>query len=337
MLNNENTPQEKSTWRSMLPGLAVSIFALVVLFRLFDWHEVLAALQQVQWGWLLIALPLYFVSYFLRAFAWYLILQKTIPYRKVFFAMHAGYLLNNVLPFRLGELGRVYLLGRDGPGFWRIFPSVLIERSFDMVFATTLLLGSLPFVLNTSNAQQIAWLVGGVVLVGIILLYLLARYRQWALIQFERLGLRWPALLRLGRKRVEAFLDGLGALTSPKRFLQIFGFITGGWIFAVLIQFLFLRAFYPNAQLIHATFTQGVSALGVAVPSSPGYVGVFEAAIVGALAAFEIPPSTAFAYAVTMHLAYIMITGTLGAYGLASAQLSIGEIFRKLRQLNTQP
>ena len=247
--------------------------------------------------------------------------------------MHAGYLLNNVLPFRLGELGRVYLLGHDGPGFWRIFPSVLIERAFDMAFAAALLLGSLPFVLHTSNAQQIALLVGGLVLFGFLVLFLLARYREWALKQFERLGERWPLVLRLGKERLESFLEGLGALTSPGRFLQIFVLVTGGWIFAVLILFIFLRAYYVDAKLIHATFALGVSALGVAIPSSPGYVGVYEAAIVGALAVFGIPFSTAFAFAVTAHLAYVLITGTLGAYGLSRSNLSIGQIFQNLKRL----
>ncbi|MBT3389380.1 MAG: flippase-like domain-containing protein [Chloroflexi bacterium] len=333
MTDSEKTLQEKSIWRSMLPGMLISLLALLVLFRLFDWQEVWLAVRQAEWGYLLLAVPFYAASYFLRALAWYLILQKTVPYRKVFFAMHTGYLLNNVLPFRLGELGRVYILGRDGPGFWRIFPSVLIERAFDMAFAAALLLGSLPFVLQTSNAQQVALIVGGVVVFGFVVLYLLARYRQWALKQFECLGERWPLILRLGKERFESFLEGLGALTSPGRFLQIFVLITGGWIFAVLIQFLFLRAFYANAKIIHATFALGVSAMGVAIPSSPGYVGVYEAAIVGALAVFGIPFSTAFAFAVTAHLAYVLITGVLGAYGLSSSNLSIGQIFQNLKRL----
>jgi len=105
---------------------------------------------------------------------------------------------------------------------------------------------------------------------------------------------------------------------------------------AIIIQYLVLRAFFPEARILHALTTQGISALGVAVPSSPGYIGVFEAAIVGALALFGISFSIAFAYALTLHLMYILMTGAFGAYGLAISRISLGEIFQKVRSLNLQ-
>ena len=61
----------------MLPGMVISLLALLVLFRLFDWQEVWLAVRQAEWGYLLLAVPFYALSYFLRALAWYLILQKT--------------------------------------------------------------------------------------------------------------------------------------------------------------------------------------------------------------------------------------------------------------------
>jgi len=320
----------------MLPGIIISLLVLVLLFRFFDWQDVLEALRQAEWIYLLLALPIYFISYLLRAFAWWTILKEAAPFWRVFFTMHIGYLLNNVLPFRLGELGRAYLLGRDGLGFWRVFSSILIERAFDMIIAVGLLLGALPFVFISSNTQQVALLVGGIVILGLVTLYLLARNREWALDQFERLGARWPVILRLGKNRLDAFLEGLEALTSLGRFLRVLISLGVSWLFAIAIQFLVLRAFYPEARLLHAVTTQGISAMGVAVPSSPGYIGVFEAAVVGALALFGISFSIAFAYALTLHLMYILMTGTFGVYGLAISRISLGEIFRNVRRINVQ-
>ncbi len=327
-------PKKSRAWKSMLPGIIISVVAIIVLFRFFDWHEVVEALRQAEWIFLLIALPIYLLSYILRALAWHTLLQGAAPYRKVFLTMHMGYLLNNVLPFRLGELGRAYLLGQEGIGFWRVFSTILIERAFDMILAAGLLLGTLPFVLNAPNTQNIALLVGGIVLLGLVALYLLARYRQWALVQFERLGERWPVILRLGRDQLEAFLDGLSALTSPGRFLKVLFWMIASWLLAILLQYLILRSFYPQARLLHAAFSLGVSALGVAVPSSPGYVGVYEAVIVGALSVFGIPLSVAFAHAVTAHLLYVLLTGFFGVYGLANSGVSIGQIFQQLKSLD---
>lgn len=326
----------QSAWRQMLPGIIISLLMLVLLFRFFDWKDVLEALRQAEWKYLLLAIPIYLLSYVLRAFAWWTILKEAVSYWRVFLTMHIGYLLNNVLPFRLGELGRVYLLGRDGLGFWRVFSSILIERAFDMIIAVGLVLGILPFVLISSNTQQVAILIGVIVFLGLLILYLLARNRIWAVAKFERLGARWPLLLRLGKNRLDAFLEGLEVLTSPSRFARVLISLAVSWMMAISIQYLVLRAFYPDARILHALTTQGISALGVALPSSPGYIGVFEAAIVGALALFGISFSMAFAYALTLHLMYILMTGVFGAYGLAISRISLGEIFQNVRRISIQ-
>lgn len=320
----------------MVPGILVSLLMLVILFRFFDWKDVLDALRQAEWKYLFLAVPIYLLSYVLRAFAWWTILKEAVSYWRVFLTMHIGYLLNNVLPFRLGELGRAYLLGKDGLGFWRVFSSILIERAFDMIIAVGLVLGILPFVLISSNTQQVAILIGVIVFLGLLILYLLARNRIWAVAKFERLGARWPLLLRLGKNRLDAFLEGLEVLTSPSRFARVLISLAVSWMMAISIQYLVLRAFYPDARILHALTTQGISALGVALPSSPGYIGVFEAAIVGALALFGISFSMAFAYALTLHLMYILMTGVFGAYGLAISRISLGEIFQNVRRIRIQ-
>ncbi|MBC8506766.1 MAG: flippase-like domain-containing protein [Anaerolineales bacterium] len=326
--------KSRSTFRQMIPGIVISLLMLLLLFRFFDWEDVLEALRHAEWIYLLLALPLYLLSYALRAFAWWTILKEAVPYWRVFLSMHIGYLLNNVLPFRLGELGRAYILGKDGLGFWRVFPSIMIERAFDMIIAVALVLGVLPFVLISSNTKQVALVVGGIVILGLLILYLLARNRQWAMAKFIKLGSRWPWILRLGENRLDAFLEGLEVLTSLGRFTKVLLSMIVSWTMAITIQYLILLAFYPEARILHAITTQGISALGVAVPSSPGYIGVFEAVIVGALALFGISFSTAFAYALTLHLMYILMTGAFGAYGLAVSRISLGEVFQNVRRIN---
>ncbi len=334
-MNNPKRETRHSTWRQVLPGLLVSLAVLAGLFRFFDWQDVILALRQGEWAYLLLALPFYLLSYLLRSLAWRTILQEAAPLRQVFLTMHVGYLLNNVLPFRLGELGRAYLLGRT-LGFWRVFSTILIERAFDMILAASLLLGTLPFIFAESNAGGTAAVVGGVVVLGLFVFYLLARNRQWALSTFERLGARWPFILKAGRERLDAFLAGLEVLTSLGRFLRILGWMAASWGMALMVQWMVLRAFYPAAVPLHAAFALAVSALGVAVPSSPGYVGVFEAAIVGALAAFDIPFATAFADAVVLHLLYVAVTGVFGLFGLFTSGARLGDIFQRLRELREQ-
>ena len=125
----EHTPasaetSRKNFWR-ILPGVLVSLVALGVLFTLIDWPIFVAALKKADYRYLFLALPIYIVSYMVRSRGWHILLMEEPPYKLVFFTEQAGYLMNNVLPFRLGELGRAALLGRHGLVFGGFFPRLL--------------------------------------------------------------------------------------------------------------------------------------------------------------------------------------------------------------------
>ncbi len=88
---------------------------------------------KLRWQVIALASLVYFVSLFARVFAWYILLQKRVSFKDAFFAMNAGYLLNNVFPFRLGEIGRALLLDRpEGPKAFEVLSSVVMERVFDV-------------------------------------------------------------------------------------------------------------------------------------------------------------------------------------------------------------
>lgn len=293
----------------------------------------------------MIALGL-FVSVFwliVRAFAWRTLLQDKPSLGQTFLKINEGYLLNNILPFRLGEVGRAFLLGRrtleEGKplGFWKVFPTILIERAMDVVLAVSLLLSTLPFVVGASWARQAALAAGGVVAVALAALYLMARFNQKAIMWFDRLAIRWAVLRRIGRAQLEAFFAGLEVITKPGRFVRAVGLIILGWIIAVGQYFALLRAFFSEGELLWAAFSLGVVALGVAAPSSPGAVGVMELSMVGALAVFKLDASTALAMALTGHLINYLATGLIGAYGLAQDGMSLSGVYRQVRQIKPNP
>ena len=118
----------------------------------------------------------------MRGLAWRTLLREKASYRDVFLTLSEGYLLNNVLPFRLGELGRAFLLGRKANlGFMEVLSTIVIERVLDLAFSAAILLSAVPFVVGAAGAGKIAILMGVLVVVGLLTLYLLARNREWAL------------------------------------------------------------------------------------------------------------------------------------------------------------
>jgi uncharacterized protein (TIRG00374 family) len=321
-------------WR-ILPGILVSLIALTIVLYIVDWQEVLSAWRQADYRYIWIFLPIYLISYIARSMAWRTLLKEEEPLRRVFLIMNAGYLLNNTLPFRLGELGRAFLLGRKGLGFWRVLSTILIERALDIILAAGLFLGAV-LMLGSSQTDQMPLLIGSLVLLCLLALYVLARKQDWVLKQFNRLGQRWPRLMVLGEEWLRSFLDGLSALVDYRRFLRLLGWMVFSWVLAVYVQFLLIRAFIPDAQLLWAAFSVGVSSLGVALPSSPAHVGVYEAAVVGALSLLGVSPSIALAYALTHHVLYILFTGVFGVYALVSDGEALGSIYRNLRKRRDQ-
>ena len=181
--------------------------------------------------------------------------------------------------------------------FWQVIPSILIERALDLSFAVGIFLCTLPFVIGIPWAQQAAIAIGMIVLVGLGAIYILARNRQRVLGWIDKAGERWSVVKKITGRRVTAFFDGLGILTDGRLFLQALGWESINWLVAILQYYLFLRAFFPSPSPLWVIFALGVGALGIAAPSSPGAIGVFEAALVGALVVLGADASSAMAFA----------------------------------------
>jgi glycosyltransferase 2 family protein len=214
-------------------------------------------------------------------------------------------------------VGRALILGRkSGLGFWQVLSSILIERALDLALAAGLLLSVIPFVVGADWAIQGALISAGLVAFGLGLLYLMARSREATEARFRWAGERWPIFQRLTGPRLSAFMDGLSILTEGSYFFKGLLLLLVDWFIAGVQYYVVLLAFFPQAEFLWAAFALGVAAVGIAAPSSPGAVGVLEAALVGALSLFRLDPSTALAFALTIHVLQYLLTGILGAYGL---------------------
>jgi len=336
-MSESAAPTTGKDLRNVLLGVFISLVALALVLYFADLDQVAAALSLADYRLLPLVVLIFLASIGSRAVAWRTLLQEGASYGRVFLTLNEGYLLNNLLPFRLGEFGRALLLGRNTSlGFWGVLSTILLERIFDVGIMAGLLLSTLPFVLGADWAQSAAMGAAALVLVGFTVLYLLARNRDWALRVFVGLIERVPLLRRFGRRRVEAFLEGLTALVQARRFLKVLFWMLMAWGANVGWYYLLLQAFLPGGKLLWAGFAVGVAGLGVSLPSSPAYVGVLEAALVGGLALFGVDPSVALAFAVIAHGVYLSVTVLLGAYGLAREGESLASLYQRVRHRPTE-
>ncbi|MEZ0395434.1 MAG: lysylphosphatidylglycerol synthase transmembrane domain-containing protein [Anaerolineales bacterium] len=319
--------------RRWLPGVLISLAAIAALLYFVDLKELLAALQRADGRFLAAALFVSTAWVFVRGTVWRALLQNRASYRHVFLTVCEGYLLNNFFPFRLGEVGRAFLISRKSEvGFIDALSTIVIERVLDLTYSAAVLLVGVGFLVQADGAEAVAYLIGGAMLAGLMLLYLLARNRGWALARFERLSRRWPVLERRGGQFLASFFAGLEVLTNGRRFLTVLGLMTLNWGIAVLQFFLYIRAFFPAARWTWAVFGLGATAFGNAIPSLPGAVGTFEGAFAGALTLLSGNEAAAFAAALTSHLAGYFINGVLGVYAFSTEGETLLGVYRQLRQ-----
>jgi glycosyltransferase 2 family protein len=320
-------------WIKLVPGLLVSIVAFAVVFRFVDLNEVVDAVRLANPRYVLAGGLMMLCWLTLRSLAWRALIQPSVPYRKVFLTLNQGYLLNNFLPFRLGEVGRAFLLSRKtGLGFWRVFSSVVIERTIDVVFCLGLFLMTLPFAFSGQTASRAA--AAAVVVVafmGLVVLRFIAKYPDRALRFFGRLTSWSPRLSKHLETVLSPFFAGLSILTDARRFVQVIALFALNLALAVVQYYLLMLAFFPEARPVWAAFALAVSAMGLALPSSPGGLGVFEGAVVGGLAAFGLDPSRALAYAITLHAWNYALTGALGTYALIAEGQSLRSLYHGVR------
>jgi len=320
-----------------LPGAVISILLIAAILYFVDLRAMVDAIRNANYGLLGIALVIGFIWMGVRAIVWRTLLRERASLKDVFFTIGEGYLLNNFLPFRLGEIGRAFLLSRKSDmQFMEILPTIVIERVMDLGYSAIILLAALPFVVGAEGAGQIGIIVGVIVLIGIIFLYVLARNNQWALDLFHKLSARWTPIQRFGGSFLESFFAGLSVLTDGWLFFRFLFWMTLNWGIAIISYYLIIRAFFPQAQVVWGMFGLGAAAFGGAVPSLPGAVGTFEGAFGGAVTLLTGDQSTALAVALTGRLYNYINSGVIGGIGLLQEGQTLSGIYEQLKNFRTK-
>lgn len=320
-----------------LPGAIISVGLIIAILSVVDLRAMMNAIRNANYARLSIALAIGFLWMVIRAMVWWTLLRNRGTFKDVFWSLSAGYLLNNVLPFRLGELGRAFLLSRKTDlKFLEILPTVVIERVVDLGFSAALLLGALPFVVDVEGADKAAYIVGGVVVLGLLVMYVVARNTKWALDLFHKLSARWPVLQRVGGNFLESFFAGLSVLTDGWLFIRFLFWMAVNWVIAVVAYYFIISSFFPGANAVWAMFGLGMAAFGGAIPSLPGGLGTFEGVLTYAMTMLSGDESTSFAVALTTRFYNYLNSILLGAIGLSIQGQSLSEIYQQLMNLRNK-
>lgn len=314
-------------------GVFVSLGLLVFVFYQTDPAKIWNSLQRAQYIYLIPGLALYFLGVGVRAIRWRFLLRsiKPIPSRVLFRTVVIGYMANDILPARMGEIVRAYILGtQENVSKAATLVTIVVERIFDGL-TMLLFIVVASFLLNFADETLTASLrlVALVFIAAIIGLTILAGMPTRA----ERLAAffvnRLPASLRERATRLtKSLLEGLGVLRSPVDSFAVFALSVLAWLLETAMYLVIAWGFALNLPFAVFLLACAFANLVTIAPSTPGYIGVFHAPVVYVLTLFGIEQSLAASYTVVLHAVLVIPVTLLGFYFLGRAGLSLGQMTR---------
>jgi uncharacterized protein (TIRG00374 family) len=319
-------------------GACVSVLALFALAQVVDIRETLRILGRTQAWLLVVVLGVLVLQISLRSVRWQHLLPSRgdhrIPATRLIGPLLAGYLGNVFLPARLGEPVRAYLVARrEKMPFSLALGSVTLERILD--FATVAVVAWLAAL--AANAP--GWIVNST---GLVAVLGVAAGALLVVVGISRV-VRWVESLIgsttvFARKLIGVLLRfGEGAGGQPKREIVFACAIsTVCWLLDGTTFWLVAIAIGVDLEWNQAVLVAGITVLGTALPSAPGYVGTFELAAVAVARALGISAEGALAMAILVHTVQIVPLVIAGVFSLAAMSVTLGELARKASSEDAQ-
>jgi uncharacterized protein (TIRG00374 family) len=313
----------------LLIGLIVSIVSLYFAFQGFDLGDVWASLARVRLPFFAPMAVLYILTFMTKVWRWRVMFYPDEARARtgvLFSSLMISYI---PLPFRAGEVARALVasvrLGIPAP---RVFSTILVEKVLDVLTLLLFLGLSLPFVGLPGNLQNTAMMLGLLVLAATLVLLVLVLRPELARKLVHLLTKPLPA--RFGPPIAEATehaLQGLAPLSNPHSALRLVLWSLATWGINSMTVYLMLLAFNVDVTPVASVVLVVVTNLSMAVPSAPGYIGPFEAAVVGVLVVLGQPLETAQTFAIAYHFIGLAPVATMGV--IAAFQQGLGlAVFR---------
>lgn len=298
-------------------GIFVSAAFVYLAVRQIDPSEIAQALGEVRPVLLASGALVFLSGYVIRALRWQRILrsQKKLSVRQTIVPVFVGYMANNLLPARAGELYRAHFLGRQAQiSRSGAAASIVVERAFDgLMLVFLIILASTLF--PEEGLLSAAVLITGLVfllLATAILIYMLLVDKTHRIVDWG-VGLL-PARLEVPiGTRLRFFLHGMRGISSLGGAAKVGAYTVVIWVIEISAYTLAVLAFGVVLPIAGYVLVYTLAALATALPSGPAYIGPYQYAFVLALGVFAISRETALAVSVG---AQVALLGSVTIIGL---------------------
>jgi uncharacterized protein (TIRG00374 family) len=297
-------------------GLAISIIALLISLRGVDLGQAFDIATSAAPTWFAAMLGFTVLDIATRSLRWQRLVRPVAAVRYLHMAAYltVGYLANNVLPARLGELVRSHYLGeREGISRTTTLGTVVVERVIDLTIVVLIAAGAI--LILAVRGVVVSAVAIGLAVAGLMVLGLVAALVAHRIPGADRVAAvlsRWPLLTRLGAR----LRDGLAVAGRPRTLGEAIGLSLVAWSFSTLVFAAAGQSIGVELAIGQAALMASGTALATAIPSGPGYFGTFELAGVQIAQSFGIDADSAFALTLLAHASVLVVTSLSGAVSL---------------------
>lgn len=315
-------------WR-FAPGILVSIFAVILLSKYINFQDFLNSFIYFNVLDILLFFIFMIFSLIARGFVWKSFLDK-ISLKDAFLVINEGYLFNNLIP-RSGEVARIIITDNisENTAFQGAI-AIFFERAIDLIIAAGLFLTTISFAIELNwlkNTAIIIFLIFTLLVISVIVISFFSDRISMYIQDRKSKIIIWEGKLK---PFVLKALHTLGKTSRPKKILQGFFWIISSWTLWIWLLYYAILQVEPQAPLWWAIFCEGLLSLGIALPSAPANLGVYEGTLVFALSILGIGRDVALSLAIIIHIIQILTVSVIGLIALFIHDFKVGQIISKI-------
>jgi uncharacterized protein (TIRG00374 family) len=307
-------------------GFLISLLFLYFSLRGIDFHRLLITLKSADIRFAFLPLLCILLCLVLCSHRWSKVVGNGVRFRDTFIAVLIGLFINNVLPARIGEIARGYVLTkRRGISFTYAVTTVFVDRFFDLVGLLIITFIFLPEDSLPKSIAQGIYMLLGLFIVCTTLLIVLSREGVAEKIAGRLARVNKPFIARFS-KRILEVQQNLRRISSPFNLVYFIAIAVTTWLLMSTALYFVMLTLGVKIAFVKVPFVCALLNMGLVIPSSPGYIGVYQFMLVYLLSIFNVPKTEAFAVSLVFQASWYIPYNIFGAIFLMKEHLRIQDI-----------
>ena len=307
-------------------GFIISILLLYLALRGLDFSKLVSALKNADLKFAFLPMLFILTALALCSYRWSKLVGNKVRFSQSFVSVSIGLFINNVLPARVGEVARGYTLSRKtGLSFTYSVTSVFIDRFFDLIGLLIITFIFLPKDTLPDFLKKAIYMLLGLLLVCTTLFIIFSRKGVADKISDRLSRVRRPLVARFS-KRILEIQHNLARISSPFNLIYFIAIAFLTWLFMSVALYFCMRTLDLNVPFLKVPFICALLNMSLIIPSSPGYIGVYQYVLEELLSIYHIPRESALAVSLLLHASWYIPYNILGAVFLIKENLKIKDI-----------